>query len=426
MKKFLILTLLMALVVIPLASNVTAQEEVTLTFLGGNWWFDPEGISGVGGSNGYPMMQQYMEMHPEITFDIQGVPFPELDNTQFAALEAGQGPDFLIVNSVTVGAFIDRGYLMPMDEFIEASGLDTGVFYPGLFAAGVIQGQTFALPIDTGTRVLFWNKALFADKGIDPPTRWDQLIDVATQMTDQENGIYGLVASAGERWVWLYEAAGMYSTANGLDFVNDEATECVLDQGDNPQIIQFWVDMHNAGVMPEEDLMIGTGNERYLQFGNNKAAMILAGFWGAPVLEADYGMVYPDDYGILLLEGSAGTGSSTGGWLFAISRDAQHPKEAMDFMAWVMSTPDNLAYFTNLMPSTPAANELTLLDEFFDPFKEVLASPNTKHPIALNPGLPEQAEILRNVSQSAFLGEMTAQEAAESFCEQIEGTLYEE
>jgi ABC-type glycerol-3-phosphate transport system substrate-binding protein len=78
------------------------------------------------------------------------------------------------------------------------------------------------------------------------------------------------------------------------------------------------------------------------------------------------------------------------------------------------------------MPSTEAANELVLQEEFYDPFKDLLASPNTKHPIALNPGLPEQAEILRNVSQSALLGEMTVQEAAESFCDQIEGTLFQQ
>jgi ABC-type glycerol-3-phosphate transport system substrate-binding protein len=63
-----------------------------------------------------------------------------------------------------------------------------------------------------------------------------------------------------------------------------------------------------------------------------------------------------------------------------------------------------------------------LTDDFYTPFKEVLAK-NARHPIVLNPGLPEQAEILRNVSQSAMLGEMTAEEAAKSFCEQVQDTL---
>jgi ABC-type glycerol-3-phosphate transport system substrate-binding protein len=77
------------------------------------------------------------------------------------------------------------------------------------------------------------------------------------------------------------------------------------------------------------------------------------------------------------------------------------------------------------MPSTEAANAMVLQGEFYQPFKELLASPNTRHPIPLNPGLPEQAEILRNVTQSALLGDMTAEEAAAAFCDQIEGTLFE-
>ena len=424
MKKLVIGCVALALVLglVPLA---TAQEEITLSILAGDWWFDPEGQSYVGGSNGYTMMQEYMEMHPEISFDVRGVPFPELDNTQMAALQARQGPDILIVNSVTVGAFIDRGYLMPLDDLIEASGLDTDVFFPSLFAAGVFQGQVFALPVDTGTRVLYWHRALFEEAGIEPPTTWEELPEVAVQMTNPETGVNGFVGTAGERWVWLYEHAGMYATANGLHFVNEDATECVLDQGDNPQIIQFWVDMFNAGVMSQDDLLVGTGAERELGFGNGRAAMYMGGFWSAPVLESDYGLVYPDDYGIVALEGSAGIGSSTGGWLLAISRDAQHPQEAMDFVAWLLGTPENIARFTNLMPSTEAANELVLQEEFYDIFKELLASPNTRHPIPLNPGLPVQAEVLRNVTQAAMLGEMTVEEAAASFCAQIEGTLFQ-
>ena len=426
MKKFLILALLITLLAAPLAIQSTAaQEEVTVTILAGEWWFDPEGIATVGVSQGYALMQEYMELHPEVSFDVQGVPFPELDNTQFAAMEAGQGPDIMIVNSVTIGAFIDRGYLMPMDEYIAASCLDTSVFYESLFSAGKFQDFTIALPLDTGTRLLYWNRAMFEEKGIEPPTRWDQLIDVAVQMTDEAAGVRGFVATSGERWVWLYEHAGMYSTANGLDFVNDEATECVLDQGENPRIIQFWKDMYDAGVLSDDDLFVGTGAERELAFGNGKAAMYLGGFWSAATLEADYGMVYPDDYGIVPLEGDAGIGSSTGGWLIALSRDAKNPQAAMDFIAWMVGTPENLVQLTNLMPSTEAANEISLQEEFYDPFKELLASPNTQHPIPLNPGLPEQAEILRNVTQSVFLGDMTAQEAAEAFCDQIEGTLFQ-
>jgi ABC-type glycerol-3-phosphate transport system substrate-binding protein len=153
--------------------------------------------------------------------------------------------------------------------------------------------------------------------------------------------------------------------------------------------------------------------------------MYLGGFWSAGTLESDYGMTYPDDYGIVALEGTAGTGSSTGGWIFTVTRDSKNPQAALDFIAWILGDDARLAQFTGLMPATAGASALTLEGDFYQPFKDLLESPNTRHPIPLNPGLPEQAEVLRNVTQSAILGEMTAQEAADSFCQQIEGTLFQ-
>ncbi len=421
----------LALLMLALGSMaVSAQDQITITIIAPDTTFakpDTSASSDVGGGKEtqYDMMQEYMADHPNITFDVHNVPFADLDGTELAAMEAHQGPDIVYVNSVTVGSFIDRGYLMPMDDLIAKNGLDTSIFFPGMLSSAVYNNQTFGLPIDTGTRVLYYNKKLFADAGLEPPTSWDQIPALAEKLTDTANGVYGFVATSGERWLWLYEHAGMYALANGYKFVNDDATQCVLNQGDNVQAIQFWVDLFNDGVMSQDILLTGTGAEREQSFGNNKAAMYLGGFWSADTLKSDYGMTYPDDYGIVALEGKAGIGSSTGGWIFSISRDSQHPQEAMDFIAWILGDPQRLANFTGLMPATAAASDLTLQGDFYQPFKDLLASPNTRHPIPLNPGLPEQAEVLRNVTQSAILGQMTAQEAADSFCQQIQGTLFQ-
>lgn len=425
MKKLYLLFLVLALAaLLPVA--VFAQEPIVITTLGTEGWFTAEiSQSGGGSSEGIDLMAEYTAEHPNITFEARGVPFPELDGTQLAAMEARQGPDIMIVNSVTVGSFIDRGYLIPLNDLIAENGLDTSIFYPSMFSSAVFSDQIYGLPIDTGTRLLYYNKQLFADAGLEPPTRWDEVQDIAVELTNPDEGIYGFVATSGERWLWLYEHAGMYAMANGLKFVNDEGTECVLNQGDNVQAIQYWVDFYNSGALSQDALMTGTGPEREQGFGNNLAAMYLGGFWSAGTLESDYGMTYPDDYGIVVLEGSAGIGSSTGGWIFTVTRDSQHPQEALDFIAWILGDPERLSQFTGLMPATAGASELVLQDDFYTPFKELLESPNTRHPIPLNPGLPEQAEVLRNVTQSAILGEMTAQEAADSFCQQIEGTLFQ-
>ncbi len=424
MKKLYQFLGLALLILVPMI--VSAQDAITITIITTDSTFaKPDTPSADGKPTGYDMLQEYMKLHPNVTFDVHGVPFADLDGTQLAALEAHQGPDILFVNSVTVGSFIDRGYLVPMNDLIAKNGLDTSQFFPGLLGSAVFNGQTYGLPIDTGTRVLYYNKKMFADAGLEPPTKWDQIPDLAKKLTNPAKGIYGFVATSGERWLWLYEHAGMYALANGYQFVNDDATECTLNKGDNVKAIQFWVDMFKSGVLSQDVLLTGTGAEREQAFGNNQTAMYLGGFWSADTLKNDYKMNYPDDYGIVALEGAAGMGSSTGGWIFSVTRDSQHPQDAMDFIAWILGDPQRLADFTGLMPSTAGASALTLKGDFYEPFKKLLESPNTRHPIPLNPGLPEQAEVLRNVTQSAILGQMTAQEAADSFCKQIEGTLFQ-
>jgi multiple sugar transport system substrate-binding protein len=404
-------------------SGAALAQDTTISIISKEGVFT-EGKDGAANAAGFDILQAYAAENPGISFDTREVPFPELDSTQYASMESGKGPDIMVVNSVTVGSFIDRGYLMPMNDLIDANGLDTDIFYEGMRASAVYNDLVFGLPIDTGTRVLYYNKKMFADAGLTPPTNWSEVLPLAEQLTDAESGTYGFVATSGQRWVWLYEHAGMYALANGLRFVNEDATECVLNQGDNIQAIQYWVDMFEKGVVSQDALMTGTGVEREQGFGNNKAAMYLGGFWSAGNLEKSYGMTYPDDYGIVVLEGADGVGSPTGGWVMAVTRDSKNPQEAFDFIAYLLGDPERLASFTSLMPATQAASALTLQGEFFEPFKDLLASPNTVHPIPLNPGLPEQAEVLRNVTQSAILGEMTAQEAADSFCAQIDGTLF--
>src|SRR5690349_15341750 len=130
--------LVFCLMIILLGVNIggaIAQDTTSISILAGEWWFAEEDLSTVSGmSYGAELMAQYQEEHPEIEFEIQGVPFPDLDTTQLAAMEAQQGPDIMIVNSVTVGSFIDRGYLMPMNPLIDANGLDTSIFFPGMMS----------------------------------------------------------------------------------------------------------------------------------------------------------------------------------------------------------------------------------------------------------------------------------------------------
>lgn len=342
-----------------------------------------------------------------VKLEFRNIPFAQFDNVSQSALAAGEGPDLLMVNSVTVGAFAERGYLQPTGDFLAASTtVKREDFFEGIFTHVVYKDQIYGLPVDTGTRALFYNVALLDELGVTPPTTLDELTAALPQLTDPAKGLFGLTYSGGERWVWLYEALGMMTIPDGHEFLNDDLTEGTVAAEVTPDI-QWWVDAHKNGWVAEENASSTDGNDRIVQFAQGRAATSFLGHWAREDLITNEA----PEFGVVNLKGSENIGSTTGGWTMMITKDARNPEMAWKAMEYTFGTPEILATLTNLMPATKAANKLVLTDEFYVPFKEVLEV-NARHPIRLNPALPEMAEILRSECQAAILGAKSVEDAA--------------
>jgi ABC-type glycerol-3-phosphate transport system substrate-binding protein len=342
-----------------------------------------------------------------ITLEVRGIPFAQFDNQSQAALAAGEGPDLLWVNSVTVGAFAERGYLLPTGDYLAASTLvSQDDFFEGLFGHVMYKDVNYGLPVDTGTRALFYNVAMLEEKGVEVPQTIEDLTAALPELSDPDNGVYGITYAGGERWVWLYEALGMISVPNGHAYVADDLSAGTVAEQVLPDL-QWWVDVHNNGWASPEDVGVTDGSLRTTQFAQGRAATSFLGHWHRQNLIDNEA----PEFGVVNLQGSENIGSTTGGWTLMITKDAADPDLAWQVMEHTFSNPDVVASLTTLMPATIAANELVLTEEFYEPFKEVLQT-NARHPILLNAALPEMAEIARTESQAAILGAKSAEQAS--------------
>jgi ABC-type glycerol-3-phosphate transport system substrate-binding protein len=342
-----------------------------------------------------------------IALEIRYIPFAQFDNQSQAALAAGEGPDLLWVNSVTVGAFAERGYLLPTGDYLANSTVvSQDDFFEGLFGHVMYKDVNYGLPVDTGTRALFYNVAMLEEKGVEVPQTIDDLTAALPELTDADNGVYGITFAGGERWVWLYEALGMLTVPNGHSFVADDLSAGTVAEQVLPDL-QWWVDVHANGWAPPEDVSQTDGGVRVTQFAQGRAATSFLGHWQRqPLIDNE-----APEFGVVNLQGAENIGSSTGGWTLMITKDAADPDLAWQAMEATFGDPEIVASLTTLMPATIAANELVLTEEFYDPFKEVLQT-NARHPILLNAALPEMAEIVRTESQAAILGAKSTEQAA--------------
>jgi multiple sugar transport system substrate-binding protein len=128
---------------------------------------------------------------------------PEQQQRPKIALELASGrPSFDVVNvSMHVQKrLVERGNwledLRPLvaDPKMTSPDFDLGDFSaPGMAANTAADGRLMAIPLNQDLFILFYNKALFAEKGIKPPATMDEMLDAALKLTDRPKGIAGFV-----------------------------------------------------------------------------------------------------------------------------------------------------------------------------------------------------------------------------------------
>ena len=164
-----------------------AGDEVVLTYYGFSEWTTSE-----------PFADAYIEAvakfeseNPGYRIEIQADPWGDWEQKYRTMFAAGNPADIFIVNNPDFPTFANGGFLLNMDTYFEPGYIDT--FFPGVQAMYRWQGNNMGIAFTTDCRVLWYNKDIFSEAGLDPntpPTTWTELADFANTIYNQ-TGIYG-------------------------------------------------------------------------------------------------------------------------------------------------------------------------------------------------------------------------------------------
>lgn len=112
--------------------------------------------------------------------------------------------DIFAADGPNVAAYVSRGYLQPLNQWI--SDDEIKMFTDAMITEGTYKDQFYGAPMGNSSTVLYYNKALLKEAGINidfdsvtPDNRltWEQLIDYSKQAldvldSDHSKGIYGI------------------------------------------------------------------------------------------------------------------------------------------------------------------------------------------------------------------------------------------
>ncbi|GAB2564998.1 ABC transporter substrate-binding protein [Gracilibacillus alcaliphilus] len=326
MKKLSIFLLLVLAVLIAGCSNSDSSEgsdsdgdgQVTIQMA-------------ISGSNAEQAIRKatadaFMEENPDIKIEWVDLGDRRYEKT-LTLISGGNAPDILYLNE-WVPALASRNALLPLDDLIESDeSFSLDLFYDGLINGNIYEDQLYALPQEVSPFVVYYNKELFDQTGVDYPTDdWTQeeFYQIAEQLTDAGKNQYGYLHENG------YNPTLGWVFRNGGELFNDQRASG-LDSAGTLEALEFINDIVQNKLSPNPAQLEATGQGADAQFRNQQVAMISAGMWLLPPFKEE---ALPFEWDVVKMPVAANQTVGAGILNWGISNQTEHPEEAWEVLKY--------------------------------------------------------------------------------------------
>jgi ABC-type glycerol-3-phosphate transport system substrate-binding protein len=355
-----------------------------------------------------------------------------IDQKMMLATAGRVPPDVVGLWAMYLTAYVENNALMPLDTLAREAGIREESYIPVFWQMCRQKGFLWALPTTPTTVALHWNKKLFREAGLDPdrpPATLEELEEFNERLTKRRPD--GSLAQMGhmpqEPGWWTRD----FSQWFGGSVWDGEGGLLLKDQ---PSRDHFrWAETYpqRFGGEAMNRLRGSFGNWASPQnpFFSGAVAMTIQGVWMNNFIR----MYAPPDFEYAVAPFPAPAAhqgppvSIADADILVIPAGAPHPREAMEFIAYVQSQPamEKLCLaqkkFTPLRAVSPeflAAHPHPYLQTFID----LARSPNVRPVLAL-PTLAQYSNDLTTYMNLLLLGRLSAEEARAALQERQQRAL---
>ena len=260
------------------------------------------------------------------------------------AVKSGEPPVTSILLSTDMYTLIDEDAVVPFDELVKTDDDRAWLksFYPAFMENSQTGGKTWGIPFQRSTIVLYYNKELFREAGLDPnrpPQTWKEQVEYAQKLTKRDASgkvtQWGMQIPSSGFPYWLFQALAIQA---GTNLMNATGTQTYYDRPEVIEGLTYWVDLvKKHKVHPEGIVEWGTTPKDFFE---KKVAMM----WTTTGNLTNVRNNAKFDFGVAMLPAGKQRGSPTGGgnfYLFKKSTPAQR-EAAFKFIKWA-TTPARAA-----------------------------------------------------------------------------------
>ncbi|WP_165986103.1 extracellular solute-binding protein [Streptomyces sp. YIM 98790] len=334
---------------------------------------------------------RFHEANPDVSVEVELVPWEELDATLAERVEQGRPPD--ISQATFYADYATEGLLYQAKEMLPLPVQSD--FVTTLAHAGEVDFQQFGMPFITSTPRLFYNTALFDAAGIEePPASWEELADAARALKD--SGVttpyalqFGPDSIHEEAMVWMLAAGGGYTNLSG---------GYILDDEDNAKALEWLRDSLVAPGLAGPDPRLNRG-DAYAGFMTGEVGMLMVHPALLPALKAHQIPFAHADFPAM--RGGAAVPAGHSDWLLGF-KEHGHAEEIGRFLTFLYDA-ENVARANaqnGSVPATESAGQmLRASDEFEQLWDFIDQMPGAQlQPVNKSTWLPLRGEIQQRLA----------------------------
>ena len=382
--------------------SVAGSGDVIELTMWGSWGGDQVGQLEKQLENFNTSQSQY-----HVTYAVQD----SMEQKLLTAIASNEVPDIVLWDRFNTGVYAPKGALASLDDYIAKDNIDMSQFYAPAVDELTSGGVVYGIPLTVDSRILFYNKDMLEEAGVDPAsiTDWDSLREAAIKLTKWDGDM--LVQSG-----FSLKDVGLFNNWIG------QAGGKMIDDSTNPptvafnteaglKVLEYWNQLLNEDKVYQLGFEDGFGGDGF------KAGKVAITFNGPWTLESykEAGL----NFGVIEQpEGYNGEKSAMMGGFGLISPNgAKNADAAWEFIKWWTMQPENGVEFCKISGNLPAnvnaaKDPYFMDDEILKVFSETMEYAGIRSKVFGYSDLEGLALIPQ--LQKYVAGEITAQEALDN------------
>ncbi|HBN96826.1 MAG TPA: hypothetical protein DDZ66_11040 [Firmicutes bacterium] len=407
MKKVLIFSLVLTLLLAGVSTAMASKVNIT-------FWY---AIGSNAGRVFKEMVDEFNASNDHIFVDaIYTGNYGETAQKVTASLAADTLPNGGLIPATPLFTGRVGNYLI--DEYLHGpQGLDMDDFYDEFWNYNKYDGRIASLPFNNSTPVLFYNKDILRQAGLEPkaPDTWDELVEMAIHLRDwaTQEGIRNFSPINMRNEDWMLKG---FILQNGGEIMNDHYSAALINEPEAVEAIEFWVSLIDQGLMPA-----GVHNRARDQFIAGNQAFLFDSTAGIGTIAATVEF----DVATAMLPGNKRKAVTLGGAGLTMFPSTPEKQDATwEFLSWLL-TPENVVRWsasTGYVPIRKSALESEEIQQLFEeqPYYRA-AFEQLEHVVSLEHfwELGALDDYLRTLISNVEYKSMTPQQAADKLVKDL-------